>query len=127
MADCPDKGMKRVLLVLAVLLIVAVTLGVMRNGELRTEPEIVSFTATPRIVSPGASSTLAWETRGVASVALEWGPVWGPRGNREMHPGLPPTGTMTVEPKENTIYVLECETTSGTMCMSQSVTVQVKQ
>jgi hypothetical protein len=118
--------MKRILFILAVLLIAAVALGIIRNERLPAQPEIVSFTATPRTISPGGSSVLAWETRGTKSVSIESGPVWGPRGHMEMHPGLPPSGMMTVQPAESSIYVLECETTVGEMCMSQSVTVEVK-
>jgi hypothetical protein len=117
--------MKRILLIVGVLLVVAMTLGVIRNGSLPALPEIVSFTATPRAVAPGGSAVLAWETRGVESVAMESGPVFGPRGNMELQKGLPPSGMMTVHPKESTVYVLECETSFGTMCMSQSVTIQV--
>jgi hypothetical protein len=40
--------------------------------------------------------------------------------------GLPPSGTMIVQPEENTVYVLECETASGQMCMTASATVRLK-
>ncbi len=122
--------MKRILLLALLLLFVLVaTLGVMRtrvaSSGAPNPPEIVSFTATPRIVSRGESVTLAWKTSGLASVAMEWGPDYHPRGTMQKRNGLPPSGTMIVQPKENSTYVLECETASGDMCMSASVSVRV--
>ncbi len=89
-------------------------------------PEIVSFTATPRVVSPGQTVTLAWKTRGAPSVAMEWGPALNPVANMKRRSQLPASGTMTDQPRQDTVYVLECETASGDMCMSASATVSVK-
>ena len=124
--------MKRTLLLLLLLLFgLAVTLGLIRSRAARIGSsvfrEIVAFTATPRVISPGESATLAWETRGVVSVAMAWGPESNPRGNMQRRTGLPPLGTMTVQPKEDTVYVLECETDAGQVCMSASASVRVKQ
>jgi hypothetical protein len=77
--------MKRTLLwLLFLLLALAVTLGLVRSRAARIgsviSPEIVSFTAIPKVISHGQSATLAWETRGVTSVAMERGPEHHPRG-----------------------------------------------
>jgi hypothetical protein len=123
--------MKRTLLWLLVLLFgLAVTLGLIRSRAARIGsavfPEIVAFTATPRVISPGESATLAWETRGVVTVAMSWGPENNPRGNMQRRTGLPPVGMMIVRPGEDTVYVLECETDAGEVCMSAGATVRVK-
>jgi hypothetical protein len=122
--------MKRTFLLLLFLLpALAVTPGVVRN---RAEPigppisrGIVSFTATPRTVKQGESVTLQWETRGATSVAIEWGPEHNPRGLNGKRTGLPPSGTMTLQPEEDTVYVLECDTPEGQTCMSASTRVRV--
>ncbi len=69
---------------------------------------------------------LAWKTVGFASVAIEWGPDYRPRGAMQKRNGLPPSGMMIVRPEENTTYVLECETASDDMCMAVSASVRVK-
>jgi hypothetical protein len=125
------RGMKWTLFCLLFLFpALTIPLGVARSRAAESgrviSPEIVSFTATPRVVSPGESATLAWKTRGVASVALEWGPEYHPRGRMQKRTGLDPSGTMTVQPREDTVYVLECETDAGEMCMLASATVRMK-
>src|SRR5579872_6664723 len=102
--------MKRSLvLFLFVLLGLAVTSGspAARIGSV-VVPEIVSFTATPHVINPGDTVTVSWETRGVDSVTMEWGPEYHPRGGMQMRMGLPPLGTMTDQPGMDTVYVLEC-------------------
>lgn len=102
----------------------------MRSGAkpagLAISPEIVTFTATPAVVHPGETVTVAWQTRATAAVAVEWGPESHPRGSFERRDGLPSTGTLTFKPTEDTIYVLECDTVFGAMCMAASATVRVK-
>ena len=113
--------MKRTLeLLLLLLFAVAVTAKVIG-------PEIVSFQATPRVIRPGETVTISWETLGVESVAMEWGPEYHRPGSMQMRTGLPPTGTMTDKPTEDTVYVLECEASPGQMCNSASATVRVKE
>lgn len=123
--------MKRILLlVLSLLFVLVATLGIMRTGIASigpaNTPEIVYFTATPRVISRGESVTLAWKTSGLASVAMEWKPEYHLRGAMQKLNGLPPSGTMIVQPREDTIYVLECESASGDMCISASASVRVK-
>jgi hypothetical protein len=124
-------GMKRTtILLLLLLLTLAVSLGVMRIGAAPTglgiSPEIVGFTASPQAITRGQSATLTWNTRATASVTMEWGPENRDRGSMQKKVGLPSSGTMVVQPEENTIYILECETRFGDMCMSASTTVRVK-
>ena len=120
--------MKRTLLLLVFLLLaLAVTLGVMRSRPnpigSAISPEIVSFTATPRTITRGQSAKLEWVTRGATSVAMEWAPELRPRGNMRRQTGLPPSGTMTVAPVENTVYILECNPEYDEVCTLASVTV----
>jgi hypothetical protein len=89
-------------------------------------PETVSITATPRVIQAGDSVTVSWETHGVESVAMEWGPEYHRLGSMQMRTGLPPSGKMTDKPQEDSVYVLECETASGQVCASASATVRVK-
>jgi hypothetical protein len=122
--------MKRTLSILLFLLLaIAATPGAIRSRTESIGPPIshgiVSFTATPRIVKPGESITLQWETRGATSVAIEWGPEHNPRGLNAKRTGLPPSGTMSLQPEEDTVYVLECDTPEGQTCMSASTRVHV--
>jgi hypothetical protein len=122
--------MKRtLLLLLLVLLAFVTTLAVVHKrvrGAVQAEyPEIVSFKATPPAIHAGESTQLSWETTSTGSVAMEWCPERDPRGHIHRIDGLPPKGTMTVEPKESTIYILECEA-KGSMCAAASATVRVE-
>jgi hypothetical protein len=123
--------MKRtILLLLFLLLALGATLGVVHIRAARIEPgmlpKIVSFTATPRVVRPGDTVTVAWETRGTRSMAIEWGPTLHQREGMTRRSGLRPSGTMTDRPQETTIYVLECEDAFREVCTSASTTVMVK-
>ena len=85
--------------------------------------EILSFTATPARVSPGGNVTLEWKTRGVETVAIDW---MAEGSQSQRRGGLPANGTLTVQPKVTTRYILDCAADSGNSCASQSVTVQVR-
>jgi hypothetical protein len=118
------------LLLLILLLAVAAALGIMRIGAkpmgLGWSPEIVTFTATPAVVHPGELVTLAWETRGTVSVAMEWGPEKPSRDVVQLRAGLPSSGSMTVQPAADTVYELRCYTVAGPMCLPASATVRTK-
>jgi hypothetical protein len=111
-------NVKRTLrMLLLVLFALAITLAVIHNrargsGQ-ATYPEIISFKATPPVIHAGEAVELSWETTSTGSVAMEWARVNDPRGDIHRLDGLPPKGTMKVEPKESTIYILECEATTG--------------
>jgi hypothetical protein len=122
--------MKRtVILALFLMLAFAGTLAFVRSRskpDITAEtPTIMFFTASPQDIQRGGTVTLDWETQKVPTVALEWGPAGSPRDNLQKREGLPPTGTMTFEPQEDTIYVLECETTPVQMC-TESASVRVR-
>jgi hypothetical protein len=122
--------MKRaVVLALLLLLVLAASLAFMRNHSSPRVPAglpaIVSFTANPQQIGRGESVTLDWETQGVDTVAVEWGPADSPRGRMERREGLPPMGTQTFQPQEDTIYVLECETGPVPAC-TESTSVRVR-
>src|SRR5437868_5189042 len=96
---------------LFLLLALAVTLGIRRGSALRigpVMPEIVSFTASPKVIARGEAVTLAWKTRGVPSVSIAWGPEYHPRSTTQRKTDLPPSGSMIFRPVESTLYVLEC-------------------
>jgi hypothetical protein len=40
--------------------------------------------------------------------------------------GLPASGTLALQPLEDTVYVLECEADEGRTCMAMSATVRVR-
>ena len=123
--------MKRTMLWLMFLIfVVAVSLGFLRSHEnisgLGIYPEVVSFTATPAVVAPGGTVTLDWDTRGTTAVTLKWAPESRPDEPMQGRTGLPPKGTLTLNPQESTVYILRCDTVAGVMCMSASTTVHTK-
>ncbi len=129
---CRQTGMKRrpfgVLLFLMIVLFAA--LGLSRTGVARVGlgiyPEIVQFTASAEAVRAGEPVTLTWATRGADSVVLESGAENAPRDRVQRITGLPPMGSLKMQPTETTVYELTCETGStGQMCMPTRVTVKV--
>jgi hypothetical protein len=122
--------MKRNLwLLLLLFLAIAVTAGIMRSRAvsfgLGTVPEIVSFTATPPVIEPGQTVTLAWNAHGAPSLTMNRGTENDPSDTLPERTGLPASGTITVQPKKDTVYTLTCETADGPMCAT-SVTVRTK-
>ena len=87
--------------------------------------EILNFAAKPQRYHAGQFAYLEWKTRGVDSVYVEWMPDANPRSRSQRRAGLPPTGSLEVQPKNTTRYVLGCESTDHVYCASQSVTVEV--
>jgi hypothetical protein len=118
------------LLLLTLILIVAVSLGLVKSRSkptgLGVYPEIVTFAATPEVVRAGEPVTLTWETRGTVSVAMEWGPPTPAAEALQLRPNLPSSGSITVQPTEDTVYELRCYTVAGPMCLPISATVKVK-
>jgi hypothetical protein len=118
------------LLLLLLFFAIAAGLGIMRSRAKPTglgfSPEVVEFTATPAVVHPGEPVTLAWNTRGTVSVAMEWGPEKPSRDALQLRAGLPSTGTMTVQPMADTVYELRCYTAAGPMCLPVSATVRTR-
>jgi len=112
------------------LIAIAAGLGILKSrarpAGMGFYPEVVNFTATPAEVRTGEPVTLSWETRGTASVTMEWGPEKPSRDAVELRAGLPSSGTMTVQPKADTVYELRCYTAAGPMCLPASTTVRTK-
>jgi hypothetical protein len=123
--------MKRnILSTMFLLLGVASTLGTTQSKAaqegLGVYPEIFAFTATPSAIRPGEPVILTWKTRGTASVTMDSGPeAHHTRDMIQRRSGLPSSGTMTVTPKEDTIFELKCDTVAGPMCLTASVTVRM--
>ncbi|HVW07789.1 MAG TPA: hypothetical protein VHC90_04365 [Bryobacteraceae bacterium] len=117
-------------ILLILLFVSAVSLGVVLKPGVSSgivpwiQPRIISFYATPESVKRGDTATLTWETTGAASVLMHVHTVLG--RNEETRSGLPPKGTVKVQPREDTVYVLECEGGIGGHSVSQSVSVRVK-
>ena len=115
---------------LFLLIAVMAVLGLSRVGVARVGlgiyPEIVSFTAVPDTVHAGEAVTLNWVTRGAESVTVDYGPENAPRDRVQHVAGLPPMGSLKMQPTETTVYELSCETiSSGQMCMPAHVVVKV--
>jgi hypothetical protein len=126
----PALNLKRTRMLLLVGFAFATALTVIHNrargsGQ-TTYPEIISFKATPRVIHAGEAAELSWETTSTGSIAMEWARVSDPQGDIHRLDGLPPKGAMKVEPKESTIYILECEATTGWVCAAASATVRVE-
>jgi hypothetical protein len=68
---------------------------------------------------------LKWATRGMRSVSLDSAPTINTRDNWEHQSHLPPEGSLVVTPAVDTVYVLSCESDSGSSCASASVKVEL--
>jgi hypothetical protein len=109
----------RTVFVLAWLLIAAIAFG-------ENQAEIVSFRASARTIRARQSVTLTWQTRGVHTVSLDWAPSTNSRGQWQHRTGLPPTGSLAMTPVESSVYILTCESGTGSKCPSASVRVVIK-
>lgn len=116
-----------VLLLLFVCIIVAVSIwrSKVRLVGIGTQPEIISFEATPSVSKPGEPVTLAWNVRGTSSVTVERSRRDHPDAAEPEQTNLPGKGKLTVHPQSDTIYTLTCETADGPMC-STNLTVHVE-
>lgn len=123
---------RNIFLLLLLFLICAVSLGIVLSPGLSSsvipwiQPRIVSFYATPDAVKRGDTATLTWETTGASMISMRVHTALGRNDENETKRGLPPKGTLKVQPREDTIYVLECEGAMGGRSVSQSVSVRVK-
>lgn len=84
-------------------------------GSVSVQPGITEFTANPRQINTGETSTLSWRTVGFSSCAITADQPSQSVGS------VPTTGTHTVQPSRNTVYTLTCDAVGD----SQSVTVSV--
>lgn len=81
-------------------------------GVAPDRPIINSFTASPKTISSGQSTTLSWDVSGATSVTIE--PVVG---------GAAPSGTTPVSPTRTTAYTLTATNEGGSATSSITVTV----
>lgn len=112
------------------LVAVSIVLGYVNPKEsqpgLGIYPEVAPFTAVPASIRAGEPATLKWASRGAVSVSLEAIPEGRPEGASELR-GLPPAGTITVQPRETTVYRMRCETAfSGTACAGIEARIDVR-
>lgn len=75
------------------------------------QPIIRSFTATPPIIGPGASTTLAWNVANAASVLLDGAPVGG--------------SSLVVSPPATRTYTLSATNANGTVNSATTVSVVI--
>lgn len=95
-----------------------------REG-LGTYPEVIPLTAAADTIHAGESTTLTWTSRGAASLLLEGYTENGVRAEEQA--GLPARGSITVQPRETTVYRMRCETGfDGGECAGADARVEVK-
>lgn len=78
-------------------------------------PEIVSFSISPTVVSPGIAATVCWQVQNAESVWLE--PGQGPRKDLQ--------GATEIEPASTTAYMLNAQRSAGPVVTSRPLTVIV--
>src|SRR5262249_33463649 len=82
------------------------------NAPVTQPPVILSFTATPASVAPGAASTLSWSVNGGTSVSID-------KGVGDVS-GL---NSKAVLPSQTTTYVLTASNSAGSVTAQSTVTV----
>ena len=114
---------------LFLLLVAGVALGVVRGNDpyigLLGVPDVVTFTATPAEIVPGQAVKLDWKTRGAASITIDFGPPDQSRSAYEHHANLPPTGSLVVKPKVDSVFVMGCDTALRLDCQPHIISVHV--
>jgi len=95
----------------------------------RNCPQVLRFTANPRVIQPGGEVLLSWNIRNVDEITLEESREDVGAANRGDYLRIigkfPSTGTLRVSPKVTTTYVISCgDDLVG--CASASVSVIVK-
>jgi len=84
-------------------------------------PIVASFTATPSVIAPGGSSTLAWNCPNAAYVEISNGVAAAMRAGAQ----YTSVGSMNVTPTVTTFYTLTAVGPGGSATASASVTVSV--
>ncbi len=106
--------MKKLLILSALLLVVPLVSFAQPAFAARrvvTKPVISSFTATPKSITQGQSSTLSWNTSGAATLTIDQGV------------GAVFKSTKVVTPTVTTVYTLTAVNSAGTTTATTSVTV----
>lgn len=84
------------------------------DGITTTEPNIISFIASPPDITAGESSTLSWSVTGAESINIS--PTVGDVSST-------PTGTFTVYPAETTVYTLTATNLVGSSSKTFTIAV----
>jgi hypothetical protein len=94
------------------LLLVLALVGLVGSSCLALAPVVVSFDASPTVITAGGSATLTWNVSGANSVTIDQG-----LGT------LPPAGSQVISPRVTTVYTLQANNGAGTVSRSAVVTV----
>ena len=97
-------------------------------AEERLGPEVVSFTAEPKVITAGQTARLRWTVRDSGQVWIEEAPealIGTEAGRLRTIGAFNGSGTLEVHPRQTTEYVLNCEGSGGGACVSLSVKVKV--
>jgi len=94
----------------------------------QTAPQITRFVSTPETIHVGEKAVLVWNTRNVQTVLLEEAAdAHDDVPNEFLHSigHFPPGGTLEVQPRWTTTYVISCgDSDIGTASASTTVRVQ---
>jgi len=82
------------------------------------------FEVQPRVIAPGETALLRWSIKGTTKVVIEE----ASKSKSQLHEigTFSGSGSLQVRPKEDTTYVISCES-STTSCASVSVRVRPRQ
>lgn len=82
------------------------------------------FEVQPREIAPGDTATLRWAIKGATKVLIEESSM----SERALHTigTFGASGSLKVQPKEDTSYVLSCEGSTTFSCVSVTLRVRVK-
>lgn len=91
--------------------------------QVRPASEQFLFEAEPASISPGETSILRWNIPGATSVAIE---ETSRTGKLHLLGKFPGSGTLSVQPRSDAIYVISCEGSPEISCASLTVRVHLK-
>lgn len=82
------------------------------------------FEAVPPVIVAGETATLRWSIKGATQVVIDEAST----ASRELHKlgTFGPSGSIQVQPREDTTYVVSCEGSTTYSCASLTIRVQVK-
>lgn len=82
------------------------------------------FEVQPREIAPGETAILRWSIKDATKVLIE--EASKSRGELRKIGNFAPIGSLLVQPKEDTTYVLTCEGSTTYSCASATLRVRVK-
>ena len=95
-----------------------------RSADKQQKPDDFLFDVQPRVIAPGETALLRWSIKGATKVVIEEAST----SKSQLHEigTFSGSGSLQVRPKEDTTYVISCES-STTSCASVSVRVRPRQ